>query len=173
MSTIKIKKAKIISGKHSSRVEVKYAKDSESGLHTEAEESPDWEPHQDLTDAMNNLAVHYALLNEFIPTEKKKKIPGYDLALYANCVVSGFSVSGDEGKEGVVITGHRLLTNGKAQIVNTPFELLEPSEGKGYLYMEDLMDKIEKATNEVLQYLNGTKIAKPAVEQGQLELEEA
>jgi hypothetical protein len=170
MSTIKLKKVKLISGKHSSRVEVSYEENSESGLHGEVLKSPDWEPHQDLKDALNNLAPHYALINEFIPIEKKKKIPGYDLALYANCVVSGYSLGGDEGKEGYTITGHRLLSTGKAQIVNTPFELLEPSEGKGYLYMDDLIEKVEKLEDEVLQYLNGSKIAKPAVEQ--LELEE-
>lgn len=171
MSTIKIKKAKIVNGKRTSHVEVIYDESTEKGQHASVEKTPEWEPHEDLRTAMNKLAVHYALMNEFIPIDKKaKSVQDYELAKYANIIVSGYSISGDEGKEAVILTGHRLLTTGKAQIVNTPLEPIDSENG--YKYMDDLVEQIEAIDKEVILYINGTKI-KPVVEQGQLALEES
>lgn len=166
MSTIKITKAKLTK----ERLSINYTKTRDDGSHSETSENPEWEVHPDLKSALGLLAIHMAIMTDYVTNKQVKNIEKHDSELCKDFTISGYSIGGDEGDEGIVISGHKILKNGKALILNTPFARFEEGDETRYAFMEDLMNCVSRIEKEVLSYLDGSKKASPA--QMQMEFEE-
>ena len=66
-------------------------------------------------------------------------------------VCRAFSLRGDDEGEGVVLSGHRILPNGKALILNSPFIRFDDDDA--YSSLEELVDHINECEEEVKHYL--------------------
>lgn len=113
--------------------------------------------HKDLTQSFQNLAIHLALLTGYVSVKTVKNIETPKAELTEGFHVNGISVkTGDD--PGVVISGHRILENGKAVILNTPFTRFEEGEESAYKFTDDLVNRIERAELEVNAYVDGSKL---------------
>jgi hypothetical protein len=113
--------------------------------------------HKDLSQSFQNLAIHLAILTGYVSVKQVKNIETPKEELSEGFHVNGISVkSGDD--PGVVISGHRILDNGKAVILNTPFTRFDEGEESAYKFQDDLQDKIERAEVEINGYLEGEKL---------------
>jgi hypothetical protein len=157
MSKITIQKAKLVKGES---LEVTYSKtEAQTSENIEVNEKHTAVAHQDLKDSFQAMAVHLALLSDFLSPDQIKDINKYDPKLVEKFTVRGFSVGGNEGEEGVVIMGHKILRNGKALGLNTPFSRFDENPETRYTFMDDLQTCIKDAETEVLLYINGDKVA--------------
>lgn len=112
--------------------------------------------HADLIQSYQNLAIHFAILTGYVQPKQVKNIKTPDPKLTEGFWINGLSVkSGDD--PGVIISGHRKLENGKAVILNTPFQRLQEGEETAYKYQDDLNDKLERAEEEISAFIDGTK----------------
>lgn len=149
-----IKKFKFVGG----AVEIKYTTRKKDGTLKVVTENHESEPHPDLILSLANLRVHFGLLTGYLPLKAVKKIdsPAEDIVESFN--VTGFSVKTGED-EGVVITGGKTLENGKYVPVNTPFTRFGESDETAYKFLDDLEDKIKRASEEVHAYQHDDKWA--------------
>jgi hypothetical protein len=122
--------------------------------------------HPDFKGKVSKLAVHYGILTGYIKPGAIKNIAEYADPIVESFYVSGFSVSGEDEDEGVVLTGHRVLPNGKAIILNTPFYRFNEDDKTRYKFMDELMLAIEDCKDEAKQYLNGKVEKDPQGELG-------
>lgn len=112
--------------------------------------------HPDLVQSFKNMRIHLGILCGYIAAKTVKNIETPKDELIESFHVKGISVkSGDD--PGIVISGHRILENGKAVILNTPFTRFEEGEESAYKFVEDLLAKCERAEVEVNAYVDGTK----------------
>jgi hypothetical protein len=121
--------------------------------------------HPDLKVAIDALKVHWGLLSGLIKVDDIAEIILPEHKLLEKIHVNGYSIGGDEEEntQGVIISGHYITWRAKAQSLNTPFERFEGSPEARYLYMDDLLAKIQVLEDEVQLYLTGEKRgAKPA-----------
>lgn len=150
---ITIERAKLVKQETLEVTFSKVEKDKSSTAVTEKHKS---KAHPDLVNAYNALAIHLGLLTGYISPKSVKDITKPDeVELVDQFKVTSFSLGGDEGAEGFVLTGHRLLPNGKAVILNSPFTRFEEKEETRYQFMEDLDDKLGVVQTEVAKYLGG------------------
>lgn len=113
--------------------------------------------HDDLKTSFQNLAIHLAILTGYVSVKQIKNIETPKPELFEGFHVNGISVkSGDD--PGVVISGHRILDNGKAVILNTPFTRFEEGEESAYKFTDDLQAKINRAVGETSAYEDGSKL---------------
>lgn len=108
--------------------------------------------HPDLIRAVNALAVHLAIITEYIPEKNAHKS-----AEVERFIVTGFSIGGKEGEEGVVITGYRKTKSGKTVTLNTPFIRFEEDDKTRYILMSELEERLETIQDEVIQYMTKAK----------------
>jgi len=155
MSKITIKSAKLVKGK---TLECTYSKTEDSDT-IEITENHTAEIHKDLKATFDAIAIHFALLSDQIPVDQVKYINKYDKKLVEKFEVRGFSIGGKEGEEGVVIMGHKILRNGKALGLNTPFERIDITTELRYTFMDDLQTCLNDAEREIILYINGDKFA--------------
>lgn len=112
--------------------------------------------HADLKQAFANIAIHLAILTGYVSVKQVKTIETPKPELFDGFHVSGISVkTGDD--PGVVISGHRILENGKAVILNTPFTRFEEGEESAYKFVDDLVARIERVEDEANEYLEDRK----------------
>lgn len=114
--------------------------------------------HPDLKAALSSLSIHWAILNDYLSVRAVKDINDYDRELVETVHVSGISIGGNDGEEGLMILGHKFSRRKKAIIINTPFERFEEVSETRYKYMDDLESKIGILFKEVEQYLDGSKV---------------
>lgn len=155
MSDIKIQKAKLVEGE---RLEVTYFRNGGKD-ETTVNEKHKATVHPDLKKSFSDMAIHLALLSDFAVTSDIDDITSPDEELTRKFEVRGFSYGGAEGEEGVVLSGHKILRNGKALGLNTPFTRFTEAEESIYQFIDDLQDRLDHACDEVKAYIMGAKIA--------------
>lgn len=114
--------------------------------------------HPDLSKAVQALAVHLAILTDYI--DQKQSGETEELEKFT---VTGYSIGGKEGEEGVTITGMRRTKSGQKFAINSPFARFEASEEARYILMNDLMLKISDIEEEVKKYLYEGKMLQPSL----------
>lgn len=108
--------------------------------------------HPDLIRATNALAVHLAIMTEYIPEKNAHKSD-----LLERFIVTGYSIGGKEGEEGLVITGYRKLKSGKTVTLNTAFTRFEEDDKTRYILMSELEDRLKEIEKEVILYMTKAK----------------
>jgi hypothetical protein len=151
---ITIEKAKLI--KSGEKVEISYTKQADNGTRSSVggEVFTDI-PHPDLKKSFDALVIHFALMTGQIPVKSVKDIENVKAELIEGFRVASFYIGGE--REGVTITGTRLLWNGKAFNSNTPYYLFEESEQNRYAFMDELIVALERVDEELKKYMDGTK----------------
>lgn len=116
-----------------------------------------WPVHQDLTDAWTALSIHWLILTGYAAASAVTDISDVPAELIEGVHVKGFSFGGEDKAEGIILSGHRILKNKKAVIVNTPFTRFEEKDDSRYQWMDDLINCLDTLRSEVVAYMNGTK----------------
>lgn len=167
MSQITITKGKLLKG---DKVEIEYQqKDSSDSKPANCSYEQDAPPRQKLKTAFSNLAVHAALLGEFISVSSIKDINKPDPEVTKDFNASGFTVINNKNSdEGVIITAQKTLKNGKSLGFNTPIIMFADESDNAYPYSEELANAIDVCKDELREYLNGVRAENP---QTKLELQ--
>lgn len=110
-------------------------------------------PHADLVNVMNKLAVHAALIGEFLPLEAIEDINKPDHPELKKFEVKGFSLSG-KNEERFILTCQKTLVAGNLGF-NTPLRSFDDTSDNAYKYLPELKVLIEKVKDEIREYLNG------------------
>lgn len=149
-----IEKAKLI--KQGEKVEITFKKQSDNGIKSNGGELFHAVPHPDLKKAFEALTIHFCLMTGQIPIKSVKDVSNYKEEIIEGFRVSSYSIGGD--REGVTITGTRLLPNGKAFNSNTPYYKFEESDQTRYTFMDVLIEDLETLESELKQYVTGEKL---------------
>lgn len=147
-------KAKLI--KQGEKVEITFKKKSDNGMKSNGGELFHAVPHSDLKLAFEALTIHFCLMTGQVPIKTVKDVSNYKPEIIEGFRVSSYSMGGD--REGVTITGTRLLPNGKAFNANTPYYKFEESDQTRYAFMDELIEDIETLECELRQYVTGAKL---------------
>jgi hypothetical protein len=113
--------------------------------------------HADLKNAFDALRPHLAMVAGWVPTTSVEDIAAPNMALFEKYHVHGYSLGGDDEKPGVVISGHVINYRGKAVNYHTPFEMLDGAPEARYVYMDDLIAKINVVETEIEKYFSGKR----------------
>lgn len=112
--------------------------------------------HPDLINALQKMAPHLAILSDFFPIKKPPKTEE-DLKRF---FVTGYSLGGKEGFEGITLKGYR--TNIWGGITNlNPFILWESSPEHTYPLVEEIRTLQQNIEKEVLLYFKEAKRGDP------------
>ena len=152
---MQLKSAKLKDG----QLEVSYSERLQDGTMKKTSEGYTRKAHPDLEQAFKNLRVHFGLLCGFINIKSVKKIETPPEDLIEGIHIGAIHIkTGDD--EGVTITGYCInpLTK-KAVNTNTPFQRYSESEESAYKFIDDLIEKVERAAKEIEAYLDGSKVA--------------
>jgi hypothetical protein len=149
-----IEKAKLI--KQGEKVEITFKKQSDNGIKSTGGELFHAVPHPDLKLAFEALTIHFCLMTGQVPVKSVKDVSNYKPEIIEGFRVSSYSIGGD--REGVTITGTRLLPNGKAFNSNTPYYKFEESDQTRYTFMDELIEDLETLESELKQYVSGAKL---------------
>ena len=149
-----IEKAKLI--KQGEKVEITFKKQSDNGMKSNGGELFHAVPHPDLKLAFEALTIHFCLMTGQVGIKTVKDVSNYKPEIIEGFRVSSYSIGGD--REGITITGTRLLPNGKAFNSNTPYYKFEESDQTRYTFMDELLEDIEILENELKQYVSGSKL---------------
>lgn len=117
-------------------------------------------PHPHLINAYKGLAVHAAILAEFIPAteiEDIKKPEHDELDRYH---VTGFHISGED-RDQIVLTGQKTLKSGKILTFNTPLLRMNDEGESGYKYAPELHEVVERCQERVRDFLGGVVAEDP------------
>lgn len=155
MSTINILKAKLVKGE---TLEVSYTRKNDVD-ETEVKETHKVSVHQDLKNSFAAMAVHLALLSEFISPGEISDLDDADPSIVNDFEVRAFSLGGTDDDPGVVLTGHKVLSNKKTLGLNAPFTRFDDAPEIAYKFIDDLIEKIDAAKSEVQAYIMGAKVA--------------
>lgn len=164
---VDIRKAKIT---RDDTLHVEYLENYDDLTHSTISKDCDQLVHPDLTEAFTALVPHLVILCDQKGDETADKYVAGIIAtelieeLREKYKVTGFSISGDEGANGVTLIGRKILS-GKVLNLLSPFEKLSSS----YQWTQDLNDRIEACKKEVHLYLNG----KAAIKQQSLDFDSA
>jgi len=149
-----IEKAKLVKGE---TLDYTYTKTDDKGAKSKGSESLKAPIHADLKQAFENLGIHLAVMCGYVASKQVKDIETPKPELYEGFHVTSYSIGGDEDDQGVVISGHKLLPDGKAVILNTPFRRFTESEQSRYVFMDDLQERLDRLDTEVRAYVDGSK----------------
>lgn len=138
------------------KVEVTYSTPAEDGGSFTANEEHNGKPHEDFKKAMQRLAVHLAVISEFLPPKGVKNLETErdNSGEVEKFTVRGFTLGGDEDDEWIILSGYRLQSTGRALNFNTPKTDFEESD-KSYKFTEDLVKCIAEVKKECELYLGG------------------
>lgn len=127
--------------------------------------------HEDFNKKLEALAVHFAILTGYINPSPIKAIEDFEdkHQTVESFKVSGFHIGGKDEDQGVVIVGHRILPNGKAQILNSPFYRFNEDDASRYKFMDELQLALVDCEEEAKLYISGEKVYKEL--QGELQFE--
>lgn len=163
MSKIIITKGKLLKG---DKVEIYYKKqDSNVSKPVNCSEENPNTPKQELRDAFAALTIHAALLAEFISTALVPDIAKANPELIKDYLVTGFTITGNEDDEGVIITAHKKLKSGKTMGFNTPVTRFSDESDTAYPFMEELILAVENVCDHLVKHLEGDYAPDP---QGEL-----
>ena len=107
-------------------------------------------PHPDFVNAMEVLKPHFAIICDCVKTSDLDKVKPDDLKVLK---ITGFSLSGQDEAEGVVLKGMKRAKNGQFYAFNSPlihFQTSDEYKGAGELYAD-----VQTAVEEFKQYLGG------------------
>ncbi len=149
MSEIKIIAVKLIKG--GEQVEIKYKiSDSVNGSVDFIGEN---EAHPDLKAKFQALAVHLAVISDYIPPKNAHKSSEIE-----KFIVSAYKHWSKEDNPGVTLTGYKLTARGRAQNFNTHLAF-EGTDENQYILLDDLTTKLADLDAETLLYLQEGKKA--------------
>lgn len=129
--------------------------------HAKSTKDFDMDIHPDLKKSFEVMGSHLAVMCGYIMPEDVEDIK---TGVVDDFFVRAFSISKDES--GIVLTGYHLNPEGQAVQLNTPFRRFEEANETRYIFMDDLIEKLEKAKEEVRKYIFEGKKADDA--QGKL-----
>lgn len=152
MSEVTIKKAKLVKKGESFDVLYERITEEEKAPVTvsETHKTP---VHPDMRAAFDNLRIHLAILCGYVLKKEVKDIEIPKEELYDAFHVTAFSMGKDKDDPGIVLSGHKILPNGKAQILNCPFTRFEEGEQSVYPFVDDLVKKVDRLQLEINAYL--------------------
>jgi len=110
-------------------------------------------PHPDLVKCMNKLAVHAALIGEFLKIDDIEDIDNPDHPELKKFEVKGFSLSG-KNEERFTMSCQKTLIQGNLGF-NTPLRSFDDTSDNAYEYLPELKKLLEKCKDEIREYLNG------------------
>lgn len=119
--------------------------------------------HPDTLNLFQYLRIHFALACEFISVKQLKSINDYNQSLVEKFTVLKVKIKKEEG---VSLTGYKLLGKGPWNFT-APFIRFTDDEQSAYRYIDDLTEKVELLEEEVIKYIDGSKVGKDP--QGTLE----
>lgn len=154
--SIEIKSVKIKDGKPL----VIYFPLNDNGEH-QAELTYDKGPkcHADFENKLAALAVHFPLLTGYVKHSSVKKIESLlESEIAKSFTIGGFHIGGKDEDQGIVLVGHRILDNGKAQVLNSPFYRFNDDDQTRYKFMDDLQLALEDCKEEAKLYISGQKV---------------
>lgn len=151
MSTIVITKGKILKDS----VEVFYVKRDKENNATNCNEESKAPPHPDLQSAFNSLAVHAAIIGDFIESSSIADIENPEHPLLEKFVVTGFTIQGGEDMKGIILAAHKVLSTGKSLGFNTPSISFNDESPNAYERLTELFQCIETCRQELKLYLSG------------------
>lgn len=144
---ITILKAKLVKPKGKDKdgwhMEIHFEEQTAKAPFRDKRESP-INPHPDLIAAFNRLAPHIAALTEQYDAEGQLDS--------LNIEARGYTLDGEEEKEGITITGQRKISSNRQITLNTPFLKWETGENT-YENITKLNADIDACNKEVLAYL--------------------
>lgn len=149
-----IEKAKIVKGE---TVEIHYVEVNDKGDRLKASKSLKAPMHDDLKQAFKNLAIHLAIMTGYVSSKQVKDIETPKEELTEKFFVTSYSIGGTDEDQGVVISGHHKLPNGKAVILNIPFERFNVKEESRYVFMDDLQERLDRVEVELKAFFDGSK----------------
>lgn len=114
--------------------------------------------HKDLRAAFNELIPHLAFLCEQKEADGKDSIDELPEEIFSTFEVTGYTVSGSDDNEGVVLVGKRFLKSKKVLNLIAPFTMFN-NENEEYKHAFELQQAIEACNYEVEQYLTAKKWA--------------
>lgn len=121
--------------------------------------------HTDMSDAFAELDKHLAYIDDAFSFMKKAPANIDELAKFeeiiGNFKVTGFKVHGTDENEGFILLGDKYVSQGSISL-ETP----KITKQSGYVFFDDLQEKIEACRSEVEEYMNGK--ATPKMAQGDL-----
>jgi hypothetical protein len=124
--------------------------------------------HEDLILSVSKMDIHLAVMSGQVGISQVNiKKPG-DVVEGFHAKSYAFTGAGDK-KKGVIISGNRVLENGKVFNFNTPNYLIEENETTRYPFMDQLLKAIDRVNVEALAFMDGTKRGTEA--QGKLPFE--
>lgn len=118
--------------------------------------------HQNLKNALAAVAIHWAILVDYLSTRAVPDIKKYDPALVEGIKVSGISIGGNDGEEGIMITAQKTSRRKKVIIVNSPFERFEEVADSRYKYMDNLEELVKNIMIRTEKYLSGEEVGEDA-----------
>lgn len=118
---------------------------------------------KEIQEGFKKLAIHLAIMSGYLKASDVEDIAAPDEKLSENFHVSQFSIGGDEeeGTSGVILSGKKIITGGRAQNFNTPFYRFEEGEASRYAYMDDLQAILRNLETEIIAYKKGEKRGTP------------
>lgn len=159
-ANIKILKVKLIKGGEKLELGIKESGTVQANDYKECTNPV----HPDLSKAVQALAVHLAILCDFIEPKQSS-----DTDEIEKFTVTGYSIGGKEGEEGVIITGMRKTKSGQKYSINSPFTRFDATEESRYILMNDLQSKLDTIEAEVREYLFNGKMQQPSLFNGNSE----
>jgi len=143
---IQIKAAKLVTPKGKDKsgwwLDVSLEETINGKKHTDDKECQN-NPHEDLINAFSKLGKHIAALT--CQYDDKGELDT------ANIEARGYSLKGEEEKEGITMTGQRTVLMNRSVTLNTPF--LNWQRTDDYPDMEALSKLIDKCNEEVMAYM--------------------
>ncbi len=121
--------------------------------------------HPDLRAATEALRPHLGILCGFIKEGDIPDIADPDEALLKDIHVTGVSLGGSDDNPNVVITGRVTTYRGKSLALNSPVEFYHGPDESRYVYMDDLVAKVNVLISEANAYYTGEKRGLPVVEE--------
>lgn len=167
MSEIRILKCKLV--KKGEALSVEYSRQERDKSITIVSEEHKAPVHTDLKNAFLGVAIHFAILSDYVKVKQVKDIRDYDSDLIEGFNVSTIHRGGAEDEEYIILTGSKITATGRAVTINTPILKIEEEGDKGYKYIEQLIERVAHVESEVKEYLSGKHAPDP---QGELNFDQ-
>ena len=111
--------------------------------------------HDELKDALEDLVPHFALITESLKISEREVFEEMEeMEEMKGFKVTGFEIKNSGDNLGVIIMGHRKLQDGRTVKFTTPFINFDV-EISDYDHIEALIESIDIATEEAIEYING------------------
>lgn len=126
--------------------------------------------HDDLSNALQKLNVHMAILDDAFKSVFGEKLPGLDeldeheITTYFD--VTAVKITGQDENYGIILYGDKIVKHGAIMLESPKIKSTD-----GYIFFAELREAVELVMDEVYEYMNGK--AAPKMEQGSLEFPDA